>query len=384
MELHQLALPRSLEVVILLMGLNNQLNRFNLNCTHNSMQLQSLTALALTFTSVFLLPACQQVELLVTAEEYIMIEGLENNLQKAVINKDIELVGKLLAKGANPNEFPPSTHSPLVHAILRSEGDTTLMRMLLNAGATPGAWELENTLRMGYPPQLKLMIEAGANIKEKPRHGDNFYDCIKRESHDPIACAEMLLAQGLPLAPDKYNNTLLHALGSSSHPKMVDFAINHGIAVNAKNSFGKTALHSACYSIDIARELISHGADVNAQDNEGNTPMMNENINDMEFIDALVKAGANPNIRNKKGENAVMFCLTHLQTIGGCDEDEQGNTIHWSGESINYPLLQAILNAGGNVNQPDNEGCTPRQMVPIGDKADKMMKEAEEKQKAKR
>lgn len=345
------------------------------------MQFQSVTLLFFAFAPLFFLSCCQQVELLESSANYSMIKGEENNLQKAVINKDVELVAKLLAKGANPNEFKPNTHSPLVHAIRRSDGDTTLMRMLLDAGATPGAWELENTLQMGYPAQLKLMIDAGADIKAKPKIGDTFYNCIHKESHDPVACAEMLLANGLAISPDKYNNTLLHALGSESHPKMVEFAIKHGVGVNEKNSRGKTALHTAYYAIDIARELIAHGANVNAQDNEGNTPMMNEYISDMEFVNLLVNAGANPNIRNKKGENAVMFCLTHLQNTGGWSEDENGNSIHWSGETINYPLLQAIINAGGDVNQADNDGSTPLQMVPMGDKADRMLKQAQQKRK---
>lgn len=45
--------------------------------------------------------------------------------------------------------------------------------------------------------------------------------------------------------------------------------IDSGIDVNAKTKDGKGALHFACEDILMAKLLLKHGADVNAEDNIG-------------------------------------------------------------------------------------------------------------------
>lgn len=73
--------------------------------------------------------------------------------------------------------------------------------------------------------------------------------------------------------------------------------IDSGADVNAKDSKGRTPLHNAFGNkIDI---LIDRGADVNAPDNMGNTPL--HCSGDLRKIRSLLARGADPLIRNKDG-----------------------------------------------------------------------------------
>lgn len=52
---------------------------------------------------------------------------------------------------------------------------------------------------------------------------------------------------------------------------------NRGADVNARDVYGKTPLHYA-RNPDIARVLLSHDADINACDMHGKTPQGNTNV----------------------------------------------------------------------------------------------------------
>jgi ankyrin repeat protein len=54
---------------------------------------------------------------------------------------------------------------------------------------------------------------------------------------------------------------------------------------------------------EVAAAFIAHGADVNAQDEDGRTPLMANSS--VEAVRLLLKAGADPYLRNREGQNAL-------------------------------------------------------------------------------
>jgi ankyrin repeat protein len=98
--------------------------------------------------------------------------------------------------------------------------------------------------------------------------------------------------------------------------------LNSGVDVNAKNEYGRTALHYAAYSgsAATARELLARGADVNAKDVSGWTPLRHaEHYGKIDVVRILVDAGADVNATDKDG-HSVSSWLARTGLARGLDE----------------------------------------------------------------
>lgn len=72
----------------------------------------------------------------------------------------------------------------------------------------------------------------------------------------------------------------------------------------------QTSLHivAACNDLSVARELISKGANVNAQNIWGGTPLhLAVGNRNLEMVKLLVSNGADPTIKNTNGETAQLM-----------------------------------------------------------------------------
>jgi ankyrin repeat protein len=78
-----------------------------------------------------------------------------------------------------------------------------------------------------------------------------------------------------------------------------------------KLDLDKALLYSATTSnIDVVRFLIDKGANVNARDETGDTPLINncEDFGSTEIRELLLRKGANPKLRDKWGRTADDHC----------------------------------------------------------------------------
>jgi hypothetical protein len=75
-----------------------------------------------------------------------------------------------------------------------------------------------------------------------------------------------------------------------------------GANVNARDDDGNTPLHET-FLTDVEEELIKLGANVNARNNDGETPIFT--TVDDDAIPLFIKHGADLTIRNNKGETVV-------------------------------------------------------------------------------
>ncbi|MFB0552482.1 MAG: ankyrin repeat domain-containing protein [Phycisphaerae bacterium] len=82
----------------------------------------------------------------------------------------------------------------------------------------------------------------------------------------------------------------------TGHKHVAEFLISHGADVNAKENIGWTPLHSAVLHdhIDLAKLLLKKGADINAEYGRGrNTPLsVAKGVSSTEIVELLRKHGA--------------------------------------------------------------------------------------------
>ncbi|MHC4592876.1 MAG: ankyrin repeat domain-containing protein, partial [Planctomycetota bacterium] len=194
-----------------------------------------------------------------------------------------EVVKLLLAHGADPNTPGlQDNQSPLLAALWSNHEETA--ELLLQAGADPnvqsrsGARPLRTALLTCGPNLIRSLLAAGAD----PNAGDE-YGCtplhVAALDGVRIDAAEALLAAGAnPDAQDHNGEAPLHFAVRAANEKAARLLIASGADVDLKNAKGKTALAVVAewcpHREEFADLLLSNGADPQAVDEEGWTPLL--------------------------------------------------------------------------------------------------------------
>ena len=159
---------------------------------------------------------------------------------------------------------------------------------------------------------------------------------------------------------------------SSSHPNeslsVVEYILEKGADVNVKDSHGRTALR--CNSIvEIAKLLVKHGADLEAFDNKGYTPLMYHSIKgNVDMVKYLLSAGANN--RDNEGRTALHIASTvdvaKFLVENGADIEAVNNNgetpLIYQSFCGNDEVVNYLLSVGANKNAKNNQGKTARDL----------------------
>ncbi|MBR2611488.1 MAG: ankyrin repeat domain-containing protein [Clostridia bacterium] len=87
------------------------------------------------------------------------------------------------------------------------------------------------------------------------------------------------------------------------HYPIVEWLLAHKADITLTSDVGYTALHYAVQEnrLEVAELLLKKGANPNARDKYGNTPLFRTNQNRLEMIKLLLVHGADPTIPNNSG-----------------------------------------------------------------------------------
>ena len=141
-----------------------------------------------------------------------------------------------------------------------------------------------------------------------------------------------------PKGPDAVlGRTTLH---SAPNWTVAERLIAEGADVNAADRFGMTPLHTAVRAgrNDVAEVLMKHGADVNARSERGQTPLFCAVVGEgKQMAEHLIAHGADVNAKDNYG-------MTPLHCAAGAGHKE---------------AVQVLLAAGADISIKDNEGRSP-------------------------
>ncbi|XP_056386197.1 poly [ADP-ribose] polymerase tankyrase-2 isoform X3 [Hyla sarda] len=330
----------------------------------------------------------------------------------------------LLRKGANVNEktkdflttlhvAAEKGHNDVVEVLLKHEakvnaldnlGQTSLhraahcghlqtCRILLNSGCDPAIVSLQGftALHMGNESVQQLLQEglsfsntdADRQLLEAAKAGDietvkklcnsqtvNCRDVEGRQStplhfaagYNRVAVVEYLLQHGADVhAKDKGGLVPLHNACSYGHYEVADLLVKHGAVINVADLWKFTPLHEAAAKgkYEICKLLLQHGADSTKKNRDGNTALDLVKDGDTDIQD-LLRGDAALLDAAKRGCVARVKKLCTPENVNCRDTQGRHSTpLHLAAGYNNLEVAEYLLQHGADVNAQDKGGLIP-------------------------
>ena len=123
-----------------------------------------------------------------------------------------------------------------------------------------------------------------------------------------IMVISLIAVTGCEVLEKAASGTDIHKAAFEGNLEVIRQLIKDGSNLNAKDRFGSTPLLIAVTfgKTDVALALIGAGADLNITNNEGSTPLITAAFFcRTEIVQSLLDKGADKNVRNKAGSTAL-------------------------------------------------------------------------------
>ncbi|CAI2378401.1 unnamed protein product [Moneuplotes crassus] len=127
--------------------------------------------------------------------------------------------------------------------------------------------------------------------------------------------------------------TGLHIACSRGDIESAQIFLEAGADIGKADKLGRTALHFAASigtNLELIELLVDSGADVNSQSSGGETPIMKAiSFDNADATKTLLEKGADPEIENKMGRNAISFAKAsrNKDILAALGVDESGDVL---------------------------------------------------------
>lgn len=212
----------------------------------------------------------------------VVSADIDDDWLRALTTRDLAVIERLLPATAEANVNLAAKDGRTALMLAAGQARADLVQELLTAGAeinvanSRGGTALMYSAVTGDTPTVKMLLAHGAAVNARATNGWTavMVASVKGYAH----LVKVLLEAGAdPNISDIYGWTpLMRATHEERGTVVRELLQSQRIDVNAKDDLRDTALHHAAAKgfVDIARDLIAHGADVKSVDAAGRTPLM--------------------------------------------------------------------------------------------------------------
>jgi ankyrin repeat protein len=246
----------------------------------------------------------------------------------AVANSRVDAVRMLLEHKADPNHkgiisnwAPPGypgrsdwNFQPIFFAVASRNDD--FMKLLLDAGANPdgtsdaGSTPLTFAIGYNYVDGVRLLLEHGANPNAIPDKAESPLNETLSQNRDH-QIIKLLLDNGAN--PNVTNRNGYVPLFQTSDTNIIRWLVEHKADVNTRNAAGLTPLMCGQIPADKLEILLSHGANPDLQDTNGNAALHHiVRAGCADCVKVLLEHKANPNIQNNLGNTPLDIAKSGL------------------------------------------------------------------------
>lgn len=308
-------------------------------------------------------------------------ENINARFIKACEAESIEDIFMLLSEGANVNTSTREKITPLMITCEKNNPDAVNIllenRAKVNIINKDGKTALMTASQYGTSEIIAALLDHKADVKARDKLGNTSLHIASRYNTSESVTVLLDAGSDINAMNDKgftpldfalknagldgteaiirlgINARLLEQCKSGDTQTIADL-INKGADVNARNEYGLTPLIIACdnNNPEAVSLLLEHGADVNAQDDSGRTPLMIAvQSSDGDIVSLLISRGSDINARDEGGNTALMISAEYRTA----DIAEELLTAGADIDAVNADGMQAIDFAVHNENLEETD-----------------------------